>query len=104
MSRTTCREAIRELAAEGLLTVVAQKGARVHAPSLDEAVDLYEVRAALECLVVTRFVERADDREVRLLKTAVRNLETRVLPYDGHSRVATSEGVLLRGIGSWRPQ
>ncbi len=75
VSRTTFREAIRELAAEGLLTVVAQKGARVSAPSLDEAVDLYEVRAALECLVVTRFVERAEDREVRLLKTAVRNFK-----------------------------
>ena len=33
------------------------------------------MRAALECLVVTRFVERADDREVRLLKTAVRNFK-----------------------------
>jgi DNA-binding GntR family transcriptional regulator len=75
VSRTTFREAIRELAAEGLLTVVAQKGARVSAPSLDEAVDLYEVRAALECLVVTRFVERAEDREVRSLKTAVRNFK-----------------------------
>jgi len=71
--RTTFREAIRELAAEGLLTVVAQKGARVSAPSLEEAIDLYEVRAALECIVVTRFVERSHDREIRSLKTAVKN-------------------------------
>ena len=75
VSRTTFREAIRELAAEGLLTVVAQKGARVSAPSLEEAVDLYEVRAALECLVVTRFVERAHDKEIRSLKTAVKNFK-----------------------------
>ena len=71
--RTTFREAIRDLAAEGLLTVVAQKGARVSAPTLDEAIDLYEVRAALESLIVSRFVERAEEREVRQLKAAVRN-------------------------------
>jgi DNA-binding GntR family transcriptional regulator len=75
VSRTTFREAIRELAAEGLLTVVAQKGARVSAPPLEEAADLYEVRAALECLVVTRFVERAHDQEIRSLKTAVKNFK-----------------------------
>ena len=73
VSRTTFREAIRELAAEGLLTVVAQKGARVSMLSLDEATDLYDVRAALESIVVTRFVERASDREVRALKASVRN-------------------------------
>jgi DNA-binding GntR family transcriptional regulator len=75
VSRTTFREAIRELAAEGLLTVVAQKGARVSAPSLEEAVDLYEVRAALESIVVTRFVERASDQEVRSLKAALKNFK-----------------------------
>lgn len=75
ISRTTFREAIRELAAEGLLTVVAQKGARVSAPTLEDATDLYEVRAALECLIVTRFVQRADEREVRQLRAAVRNFK-----------------------------
>jgi DNA-binding GntR family transcriptional regulator len=75
VSRTTFREAIRELAAEGLLTVVEQKGARVSAPSLEEAADLYEVRAALERIMVARFVERAGDNEIRLLKTALRNFK-----------------------------
>jgi len=75
ISRTTFREAIRELAAEGLLTVVAQKGARVSAPSPEEAADLYEVRSALESLVVTRFVERAADNEIRSLRAAVKNFK-----------------------------
>jgi DNA-binding GntR family transcriptional regulator len=75
VSRTTFREAIRELAAEGLLTVVAQKGARVSAPSLEEAIDLYEVRSALESIVVSRFVERATDQEVRSLRAAVKNFK-----------------------------
>lgn len=73
VSRATFREVIRDLAASGLLTVVAQKGARVSAPTPEEAADLYEVRAALETIVVTRFVERATEREVRLLGAALKN-------------------------------
>jgi len=76
VSRTTIREAIRELAAEGLVTVVPQKGAIVTAPSLDDAIDLYEVRAALESLVVQRFVERATDEQVERLSEAVDYLES----------------------------
>ena len=75
VSRTTFREVIRELAAEGLVTVVAQKGARVSAPSVEEAADLYAVRSALECLAVTWFVDRASDREVRDLKASVKHFK-----------------------------
>ena len=39
-------------------------------PSLDDAADLYEVRASLESLIVQRFVERAsDDQLVQLGRT-----------------------------------
>jgi DNA-binding GntR family transcriptional regulator len=74
VSRTTVREALRELTSEGLVTVVPQRGAMVSAPALDDAVDLYEVRAALESLVVRRFVERASDAEVAQLAQAVETL------------------------------
>ncbi len=74
VSRTTVREALRELTSEGLVTVIPQRGAMVSAPSLDEAVDLYEVRAALESLVVQRFVERASDADVEQLKQTVEDL------------------------------
>lgn len=114
VSRTTFREAIRELAVEGLVTVVAQKGARVSAPSMEEATDLYDVRAALESIVVTRFVERAGDDEVRTLKMALKNfkrvsarttdilqlLQAKELFYDVLIRGARSDGLqqLLDGI------
>jgi DNA-binding GntR family transcriptional regulator len=75
VSRTTFREALRELAAEGLVTVVSQKGARVSAPSVEEATDLYEVRSALECLAVTWFVQRAQDHELRSLKASVKHFK-----------------------------
>jgi DNA-binding GntR family transcriptional regulator len=71
VSRTTVREALRELTSEGLVTVVPQKGAVVATPTLEDAIDLYEVRAALESLVVTRFVERASDAQVERLQAAV---------------------------------
>jgi len=74
VSRTTIREALRELTSEGLVTVVPQRGAMVSAPSLEEAIDLYEVRASLESLVVQHFVERATDVEVEKLRKTVRDV------------------------------
>jgi DNA-binding GntR family transcriptional regulator len=74
VSRTTIREALRELASEGLVTVVPQRGAVVSAPSLDEALDLYDVRAALESVLARHFVERATDEDVVSLARAVEQL------------------------------
>ncbi|GAA3311089.1 GntR family transcriptional regulator [Arthrobacter ramosus] len=71
VSRTTIREAIRELSSEGLVTVVPQKGAVVSRPTRSESEDLYEVRGALESMIVLRFIERATDSEIELLQAAV---------------------------------
>lgn len=74
VSRTTIREALRELTSEGLVTVIPQRGAMVTAPNLEDAADLYEVRASLESLVVQRFVERATEAEVTSLKESVEDI------------------------------
>jgi DNA-binding GntR family transcriptional regulator len=74
VSRTTIREALRDLASEGLVTVVPQKGAIVSAPSAEEAADIYDVRAHLESLAVQRFVSRASDEQVALLRATVDKL------------------------------
>ncbi|NMO88431.1 GntR family transcriptional regulator [Actinomycetospora sp. TBRC 11914] len=71
VSRATIREVIRQLATEGLVTVVPQRGAEVTSLSASDAADLYEMRAALEALAVRRFVQRASDRDVRALRRAV---------------------------------
>lgn len=73
VSRTTVREALRELTSEGLVTVVPQRGAVVSAPSLVEAEDLYEIRAVLESILVERFVERATDAQIDRLDAAVQH-------------------------------
>ena len=64
VSRTTIREVLRQLAAEGLVATIPQRGAVVAIPTAEEAAELYEVRAALESLAARRFVEHASDSQV----------------------------------------
>lgn len=70
VSRTTIRESLRELTTEGLVQVIPQRGAVVATISRDDAADLYDARIAIECLIVTRFIERADEEHVRRLRLA----------------------------------
>jgi DNA-binding GntR family transcriptional regulator len=71
VSRATVREVIRQLAAEGLVTVVPQRGAEVTSLSASDAADIYEMRASLEALAVRRFVQRAGEEQVLALRDAV---------------------------------
>ena len=104
VSRTTVREAIRELSSEGLVTVVPQKGAIVSAPSVDEAMDLYDVRATLEALIVERFVQRASQSQVITLDAAVeRFAEVGQAESDIQTLLNTKDKifeVLIEGAGS----
>lgn len=72
VSRATVREAVRELAAEGLVQTIPQKGAVVAAPSVREATEVYAIRAALEGLAARLFTEHATAAQKRALR---RNLE-----------------------------
>ena len=62
-SRSIVREAIRLLEAEGLVTVVPHRGPFVTFLTAAEAVQIYELRAALEALAGQGFAERASDEE-----------------------------------------
>jgi len=76
VSRTTVREALRELESEGLVEVIPQRGAVVATISASDAADLYAARVAIEELVVRRFIERADDETVQQLVDAVERYAT----------------------------
>jgi len=75
VSRTSIREALRELAAEGLVTTIPNKGTVVAEVTAAEARQLYQVRSALEGLAGRLFVENATDAQRRALATAFRAVE-----------------------------
>ena len=104
VSRTTVREALRELESEGLVTVIPQRGAVVASLSAREAADLYEARVAIEALVVRRFVERASDPAITELRTTIDDF-TALIERGGDIRqmLAAKDrfyDVLVQGAGS----
>lgn len=52
VSRTPVREAIRQLAETGLVSLTSRRGAYVHLPTAKDTMDLYEIRTALELIAV----------------------------------------------------
>lgn len=54
VSRSPVREALRRLAAEGYVEIVPRMGYHVRQPSLKDIEDLYELRLALELMVVEK--------------------------------------------------
>lgn len=104
VSRTTIREVLRELTAEGLVKTIPQKGAVVVAPTPQEAVELYELRAALEALAVRKFVEHAADAEVAELRASLEEFERAVADNAGTVAMLRAKDrfydVLLRGCGN----
>jgi DNA-binding GntR family transcriptional regulator len=103
VSRATVREVLRQLAAEGLVTVVPQRGAIVTALSPEDAADLYEMRASLEALAVQRFVQRATPGQVAALRVAVGEIERTADAGDPQEQLHAKDRfyeVLLAGSGS----
>lgn len=71
VSRTSVREALRHLESEGLVEFADAKGPRVAIITLEDARDLYELRAALEGLIVQLFTLRAKPKHIRALEKAL---------------------------------
>ncbi|MFI5893327.1 GntR family transcriptional regulator [Actinoplanes sp. NPDC051513] len=63
VSRFNVRAALQELAADGLVKVERNKGAHVRKVTLDEAVEITEVRMVLEGLVAARAAARVTDAQ-----------------------------------------
>jgi DNA-binding GntR family transcriptional regulator len=68
VSRTSLREALRELQAEGMLTYVSNRGLTVASLSKRDADNIYRIRGALEPLIVEQFIENAGDSEIEALR------------------------------------
>ncbi len=68
VSRTPVREAIRKLELEGLVSMVARRGAYVSDLSIRDIAETFEVRAALESLAAGLATERIVPEELEQLE------------------------------------
>jgi DNA-binding GntR family transcriptional regulator len=65
VSRTSLREALRELQAEGIFEPMSPRGLVINTISRDEAENAYRIRSVLEALVVEQFIDKANEAAVR---------------------------------------
>jgi len=65
VSRTSLREALRELQAEGIFEPMSARGLVVNTISRKDAENAYRIRSVLEALVVEQFIEKADEADIR---------------------------------------
>lgn len=70
VSRTPLREAIKMLAAEGLVQLVPNRGAFVASPSAEEVEDMLEAMGALEATCGELACARATDSEIAAIRAA----------------------------------
>ena len=100
-SRGSIRTALLELGAEGLVERVANRGARVRAVSLAEAIEITEVRMALEGLCAAKAATRLteDDRDrLRGIGTAMQEA-VRSGDLLGYSELNRELHALIRTLG-----
>ena len=67
-SRFVLRNALIALAAEGLVELQPNRGARVREITVEEAVEITEIRRAVEGLVAARAAEKASDDDILFLQ------------------------------------
>jgi DNA-binding GntR family transcriptional regulator len=75
ISRIPVREALSHLAAEGLITIVANRGAVVSALSPDEIMQLFETRAVLECYMLRCAIVNMKEEDLQRAEDILRQYE-----------------------------
>jgi GntR family transcriptional regulator, trigonelline degradation regulator len=74
VSRTSLREALRELQADGLITLKPNKGLSVSVLTQETVRSIYEVRRMLEGLAARLFAKRASPEQMKALRDSVEEL------------------------------
>ena len=100
VGRTSLREALRQLEAEGLLTSTPHRGPTVSGIDYNEASQLYEVRIILEAFMGQEFATKASDANIELLSHALKELEKAIRRKD-HSFILRAKtsfyAILMEG-------
>jgi GntR family transcriptional regulator, carbon starvation induced regulator len=89
VSPTPLREAFQRLAADGLVEMLPQRGARVSAVSTQDAAEIYELRLLLEPRCLRRSLQASDDEhraEIRASFDAFRAARTLEASIEAHTR------------------
>jgi DNA-binding GntR family transcriptional regulator len=100
-SRGSVRTALLELSAEGLVERVQNRGARVRAISLTEAIEITEVRMALEGLCAAKAAVRLTDENRDQLRRIGSAMQEAVRSGDllGYSELNRRLHALIRELG-----
>jgi DNA-binding GntR family transcriptional regulator len=103
VGRTSVREALRQLEAEGLVSTTPHRGPSVSTISYEEAEQLYAVRGLLEGYAGQQFADHGSASDMLRLAEAVQKFEEAVKTLDG-SAILTAKtefySVLMDGSGN----
>ena len=96
VSRTPIREAIRKLEKEGLVTIEPRKGAYVSTISMNDIVNILQIRGTLEGLAATLAATRIKEIELMKLKEASQAFDRAV--EEGNTKEMISNDTLFHHI------
>ena len=99
ISRASVREVIRQLEAERLLHVEPRRGPVVTALSIDEAREIYEIRAVLESRIAARFASVATEAEIDHLAALCAEVEAQGRDPAQRAGVVKAMSDLLQHMG-----
>lgn len=95
VGRSSIREVIRQLEADRLVTVTAHRGPAVARLTLDQAREIYELRADLEARLVRGYCAMASDDDLITLENFLPEIEAAGKRHDLHALV----GIMQRFNG-----